>query len=351
MMNESSNRKGLVVAVALLAVATTAVAQPIAELQSAGERPWAQGISPEAQETARRIFLEGNDLLNQAIFLQAIDKYRQALKHWDHPTVHYNMALALMHVDPLEGHRHMKEAFRYGPPPLDDQKIEYARTYMTLIEKQSAQVEIGCDVPGASVTMDGKPLFQAPGRFEGLVHPGAHSVVAVKEGFVPTEKSWNLLPGAKETIGLKLYTEAQLTRSRTRWPTWVPWTVLGAGMAVALGGGAMHLHARNDYIAFDNRIKECVRSGCFPDPYVAGLRSRGDILQRVAYGGYALGGAALLTGAVLAYLNLPQTRRMTPEELEAEAAPDDANPDARPQASVMPWLGPGSGGTVLTFCF
>lgn len=342
MMNESSNRRCLAALAALLALSATASPQPIADINSASEPHWAEGISPGAQEAARRVFLEGNHLLKQAFFLPAIEKYRAALKSWDHPGVHYNLALALASVDPLEGYKHMKEAIRYGSKPLDDHKLEYARTYMTLIEKQSARVKITCEEPGASVTLDGKPLFVAPGRFDGLVHPGTHNVVAAKAGFHTREKSLNLPPGGNETIPLKLYRPPDL--ETTLWPMWVPWTVMGTGAALALSSSVVHFQARDAYRAFDAGIIAC--GGCVPEPNVARWRSRGDLLQGTAYGGYALGGAALITGAVMLYLNISQTYRMTEDEIEGRGGAP-----AKPRASVAPWLGPRSGGTTLTFRF
>jgi hypothetical protein len=35
------------------------------------------------------------------------------------------------------------------------------------------------------VSLDGKELFMAPGRYEGVVEPGGHEVVARKPGRTP----------------------------------------------------------------------------------------------------------------------------------------------------------------------
>src|SRR5690349_20589283 len=57
-------------------------------------RPWADGVSQERQDTAVRLFTEGNGHLNDGIFGKAVDAYAEALKSWDHPAIHYNMAIA-----------------------------------------------------------------------------------------------------------------------------------------------------------------------------------------------------------------------------------------------------------------
>lgn len=63
-------------------------------------------------------------------------------------------------------------------------------------------------------------------------------------------------------------------------------------------------------------------------------------MQQLAFGAYAVGGAALVTGAVLAFINRPQAYQINPDEA------------ASPQStSVTPLLGRGEGGILATFRF
>ena len=57
-------------------------------------RPWAQGVSDADQRTALAMFQDGNKDLNDGVYVTAADKYRKALKVWDHPAINYNLALA-----------------------------------------------------------------------------------------------------------------------------------------------------------------------------------------------------------------------------------------------------------------
>jgi hypothetical protein len=329
----------LVVALALVSLRATPAAAQQSELGSAGpqERPWAQGVPPDKQAAALALFREGNLLLKNSLFPRAAEKYREALKLWSHPAIHYNMALALLNLnEPLELHHHLTEAMRYGEAPLDKDKFERAGTFKRFIEGQLSRVEITCDDPGATVTMDGQVLFTAPGRYEGLVRPGKHTVVATKEGFLPTDMTPTMLPGEKTSLALKLYTTEELTRYRRQWSAWKPWAVVGAGAAVALAGGAMHLQARGSFEDFDTRIAQC--GGCIPAPEVTDLRTRGTSMQQLAFGAYALGGAAFATGVVLAIINRPQAYRINPDE-------------AVQGASITPLLGKGEGGILATFRF
>lgn len=306
---------------------------------SSEERPWARGVPPDQQKKALELFRAGNTLLKESVFVKAAEKYREALALWDHPAIHYNLALALLNLDqPLEVHEHLMAAMKYGVAPLDSEKMEHARTYKGLVEKQLAKVEITCDEPGATVSLDGKPVFTAPGSYEGLVRPGAHTFVASKEGHAPTNLSRSLPAGEKTAVALKLYTAEDLTRYQRRWPAWRPWAVLGTGAAVALAGGALHMQAKGSFEDFDTRIAQC--GGCVPTPDVSDLRTRGDSQQQLAFGAYAVGGAAVVTGAILLYINRPQAFRISVDEA------------ASPQGvSVTPVVSGRDGGILATFRF
>jgi hypothetical protein len=282
-----------------------------------GDRPWAKGISQDQQRAAVALFEAGNGLLKESIFLKAVENYRKALALWDHPGIHYNLALALLNLDqPIEVHEHLIAAMAYGPEPLENEKFEYARNYKTLVEKQLARVEITCDSPGAVVTMDGQKLFVAPGRYAGMVRPGAHSILATREGYVPSDMSRTILPGETTKLDLKLYTNDDLIQYRRRWPAATPWLVVGSGLAVAAGSGWMHMQARDNLGTFDRGIVAC--GGCLLTPSLADTLNRGKTLQTAAIGGYALGGAALVTGAVLVYLNQPEPYRVDPKDKQLE---------------------------------
>jgi hypothetical protein len=226
---------------------------------------------------------------------------------------------------------------RYGAAPLDTEKLENARAYKSLVEKQLARVEISCETPGASVVMDGRPLFVGPGKFEGWVRAGPHTLVATGEGYLTNDQSRTFSPGERTAVELKLFTSDDLIQYRRKWSAWKPWAVVGTGVALAAGGTLMHMTAREDYTKFDTAIAAC--GGCVPEAPVAQQRSRGDTLQKAAFAGYGLGGAALVTGAVLVYLNRLQPYQVT----QAEAG--------QAAASVTPFLGADGGGASAAFRF
>ncbi|WP_164018787.1 PEGA domain-containing protein [Pyxidicoccus trucidator] len=331
---------GLALAMAwMMSWATAAEAQQArTSLGASDGRPWARGVTEQDEQAARALFQEANERLEESVFVEAVRRYHRALKHWNHPAIHYNLALALMNLDrPVEVHEHLVAAMAHGPEPLDTGRFEHALGYKSLIEKQLAWLDVSCDIPGATVTMNGRQLFSAPGRFKGLVRPGMHSLVALKAGYLPTEKGQPLMPGEKVQVQLKLYTADDVTRYRRRWSGWLPWSVMGAGMAVAGSGALLHQRAQDRLDALDTEVAACTE-GCFPGPTVVRLRNQADTLQNVAVGSYVIAGAALTTGAVLLYLNRSQPYRV--------------NPDAPGQELlVTPLVGSGSGGVLGTLRF
>jgi tetratricopeptide (TPR) repeat protein len=304
-------------------------------------RPWANGVTPEQQKAAQGYFLQGNTLLREALFVQAAEKYRQALAEWNHPGIHYNLALALLNLDqPVEIHEHLEAALKYGPAPLDAEKYEHAKSYLTLVEKQLAPLDVSCDVPDAKVTLDGQLLFEAPGKYRALVRPGSHTVVATKPGFVPTERTKIMLPGQATTFRLQVYTENELIGYRHRWPVWQPIALTAAGAVFLAGGGILTVQSKNSFNSYDERLRtmpEC-RTGCVPDESVTSLKTRGETLQKLSFVSYGVGGAALAVGVVLLLLN-----RSTPYRIEPA--------EGKQSASVVPFLGPREAGIVGTARF
>lgn len=279
-------------------------------LSEEGERPWAEGVSGADQQAARKLFHEGNELLKDSLFSQAADKYRAALKHWDHPGIHYNLALALINLDqPIAVYESFGKAMKYGVAPLDEDKMERARSYRKLLEQQLAQVEIVCKEPEATVALDGKFLFTAPGMHSGLMRAGEHNVVASKPGYFTETQPLVLSPGEKKRVEIKLLRLDQVGKTVRRWSPWLPWGIVAGGAAIALGGGGLHWRAAGDFAGFDQEFNDtCAGNGCL-ESEVSDLTSRLDraeLQQKIAITSYVVGGVAVATGLVMVFLNQPQ---------------------------------------------
>jgi tetratricopeptide (TPR) repeat protein len=306
------------------------------------DRPWAAGVSAERQEAALKYLQEGNSLLKESLFVEAAKVYRQALAEWDHPGIHYNLALALLNMDqPVEVFQHLEAAIKFGADPLDPEKLEHAKSYLRLIEKQVASVDIRCEADGAQVTFDGAPLFRAPGHYQGLVRAGTHTVTASKQGFTTTSVTEDLTYEKRTAMNLRLYTSADLIGYRRRYPIWRPIAVAGFGGVLLATGAIFTLQAQKNVNAFDNSATSvCPAGGCGPsDPNYAGLhdlQNRANTYKTLAAISYIAGGTIAAAGVMLLIMDRSIPYRVDPESEHREVA--SASP------SLAPFVAPGMAG-------
>ncbi len=285
-------------------------------------RPWADGVSQEEQRAALALFNEGNALLRDSIFPKAAEKYREALTHWQHPAIHYNLALALVNLDqPIEMFQALEKAMQYGPAPIDEDKFDRAKGLKILVEKQLANVEYTIDIPGAVLSFDGKESFTGPGTWKQMVTAGEHAVLVRATGYVPTQFNSKIAGGEVDKQDIVLFTENQLMREKRLMPGWVPITVGVTGLAILGGGIFLHQAAKSDFTDYDAGIRDCAATdptgGCSSPPAgVPELKSSAETKQTIAIGLYALGGVAVATSVTLFVLNRPTLVRIKPREAE-----------------------------------
>jgi len=278
-------------------------------------RPWAEGVSPERQESALAMFSSGNAKFVEGNYAEALKIYREALVAWDHPSIRLNIAVCLINLEqPLAAAENLEAALAYGRAPFDDDTYAQALTYEKLLAGQLARLRISCAEPGAEVLLDGKRLFTAPGEQEVRIVPGTHQLVASKPGLVSATESINVAPGRVETARLTLVAIEKLVQTR-RWPTWKPWTVLGVGAGLALVGVPFQLAARSNFSEFDAAVAMCTATtGCLPGELPSRItdlegRARNENIAAVAL--FALGGATVAVGVTMLILNQP---RAVPKE-------------------------------------
>jgi len=313
----------------------------VANLKAAGsDRDWAKGVSEKDQRHANQLLQEGNVLLKESFFKQAVQKYEESLTHWDHPGTHYNMALAMLTLDaPTTTYRHLRKAIEHGADPLDQDKYDYALNYLALLKKQVTTLRLSCNEVGAEVRLDGRFLFRAPGKKELLLLRDDHQLEARKEGFVRTLINRRLDSDEPIQIELKLYRADELYTYHRPYSQWIPASVTALGVLVVAGGGLATYLSQEKYNDFDDGIVEdedCVR-GCIPGDSIQSERDSGDTFRTLSFIGYAAGGAIIATGISLFFLNGKVATPITPEE--------------RQELSFTPILGPSIAGVVGTASF
>jgi len=312
---------------------------PVHAAKRSEARPWAVGVSQERQTKALQLFKDGNDALRLGIFKDARAAYEEALKHWDHPAIHYNLGLTLVNLEkPLEAYPHFEEALKYGEAPLDAERFAQANRFKNLLTSQLARLEVRCDTPGARVILDGDELFVGPGIISRLIKAGTHTVAASKDGYIPNEVRQPMLPGETTSFDMRLYTEAELTEYRRKFDAWIPFAVMGAGMGIAGGGGALLYAANGLVFQYDEDMQACALdspiNGCSNSDTLLKLandRSAALGQQQLAVAAFGLGGAVAATGVILAIINQPQPYRIDPSQKKVNVA-------------VMPLVSPTGGG-------
>ncbi len=309
----------------------------LATAQQEDSRPWARGVSPEQQRKALALFNEANGMLRDALFPKAAEKYREALTHWDHPAIHYSLALALVNLDqPVDMHAALEKALSHGDLPLGEDKFARAKDFKLLVEKQLVRGEYTVSEPGSVLILDGKEVLQGPGTYAALIRAGEHSIAARAPGYAPTQLNLKLGGGETSRMELKLFTDAELTREKRKMPVWVPYTVLGAGVVLGGVGALMHSSAKGGFDDYDAAIARCAQTdpsgGCsMPTPATFDLKASAENKQTLAATMYVAGGLALAAGVALVIINRPEAYRIDPLSKQAEEL----------GVSLTPVFGPG----------
>ncbi|WP_437593635.1 hypothetical protein [Sorangium sp. So ce1000] len=289
--------------------------------------PWYQGVSEDRKQTAQALFEEARRLHRRMMFAEARAKYEEALAFWEHPELRLYLARVLRSIGlPVLAYENLRLSLRWGPGSLDADKEEEARsTLQALAERELATIQIRCDEPGATVLMDGKTWFVGPGAERRMVTPGEHVITARKDGYATVVKPVVVLAG-KEASG-QLALNAYPVVTTQRWPVWIPWATVGAGVAITVLGGTMMGQADTNHREAQRRYEESCGRTCAPfrrDPYEASV-----VESRLAAGTLITGAAMAVTGTVMLLVNTPPSYRTKDHsgvriELRPTASPDAA---------------------------
>ena len=293
-----------------VAVAIVLVVLLPAELR-AETKPWAVGVSEANQQKALAKFQEGNASFIKDEWRKALDAYTEALTYWDHPNIRYNAAVCLIKLDrSVEAYEHMQAALRYGDAPLGGDLYKQGETYLQMLKRTTAYIEIVCEQPqGVQVTLDGQPLETCPATK--LVLPGKHQIVSEKPGYRTERREVMAPPGGKETVVIVMQLEG--TRKLTRrWSRWVPWTVVGVGAALGLASVPLYLTTQSRFDAYDEDVADHCRmmpsGGCEPGEIARfdGQLSDARRLRAITYSSMAIGATGVAVGLVLVLMNQPR---------------------------------------------
>jgi hypothetical protein len=318
-------------------------------------RPWAAGVSPEDQQKALALFREGNQAHNDGLFKKAIELYTDALKHWKHPAIYYNMALSLTNTGQVvDVEAALQESIKYGPAPLEKGKFEHAKQSLLLIAEQLATIEISCQKAGAKVSVDNKEVFIVePGKpnvYKARVKIGKHTFVAEKPGYATGLDAPFIGPNETFRIELKLYTAEELTRHRRRWQAkWVPYVVLGGAVAAGATGFLLNRSAQSSFDEYDDKIRRCNdmsgnNGGCMVTSSLTDIKDSGNSKRTASFVAYGVAGAAAVTGALLLFLNRETSYQISSDDYRREQLEKER---AKQNVTITPIISPSMAGAML----
>ena len=300
----------------------------IVPTQAHADKPWERGVSNADQDIARRLTSEGVRAAADSRWPIAASKFLEALKHWDHPRIHYNLIEPLVMLDrPLDAYRHIAKALAHGREGLGPEKYREALVQQKQLAGRIAVVTISCDVPGAAVALDGEPLFTAPGKRKLTLVPGTHVVVATKEGYFQATRSIVVIGGKTTATRIELVKlSAGKTIYQRRFRSWLPWSVVGAGALVGFAGLGFRTLAGSNFDQYDSRIlSECNPSCTLDEAAEHGqLKDRGELYNAAAATSLVVAGGLLVTGFTLVFLN--RSRAVGVERPKGPANGPDVTP-------------------------
>lgn len=281
------------------------------------EGPWSVEVSRKERDAADALFKSANKLLiDDSQEAHAADKYREALEHWRHPAIYFNLSVALQDLEqPIQRYRALLKAVEYGDAPLTAELYEQAQKSIKQMQKEVVEVEVRCDTEGAFVTMNGSSLFTGPGSKKVLMRVGEHNFSATKNSYLPTTKTRAFTPGEQEPVVLYMFRERDLKVPYSRWAKWKPWAVAGGAVAIGALGATLNYFSNQNFATYDELVALNCPGGCPGDTY-GEYENRAILQQQLAVAAYTTAGAVLTASVVLMYLNRTRIHEISVEEAE-----------------------------------
>ena len=213
----------------------------------------------------------------------------------------------------VEAYRAYQQLLDQFGAELSAEQRQRAEKLKGEIDRLIARLEVSVAQAGAQLALDGEAIASGAGPTTVLVMPGAHQLVATLEGFRPYTERIAIEAGARRRVHVTLERVRERVVVKREQPVlerrmrpWIPWLTAGAGVALIGAGGVLALQARGELRDFDDRVAES--AGEMPRPVVADDSpvSGAERNQNIAIGLAVTGGAAVVTGLILAALNQPR---------------------------------------------
>jgi hypothetical protein len=299
----------------------------LAAVAHADDVPWAKGVSDADQAKANALYAEGNDHFAHQDNAGALDKYKAAIAIWDHPKIRFNMAVVLIRLDRiLEAADALDGALRYGAQPFGADLYQRVLDDQQLVSGRVGEIEASCTQSDVHVLLDGKPWFICPGTRKQRVLAGEHLVLGEGKELMTLSQRLVVTGGKTSTEAVTLIPIESAMKLEYHYPRWLPYTIAGAGVAVALGGVGFYFAGKSQMDRFQADFAMQCPTGCKANlsdqPLLADERDSAKLKGSIGIGMMVGGGAIAITGVLLTVYN-SHARRVLPQ-IETAPTPGGA---------------------------
>jgi tetratricopeptide (TPR) repeat protein len=171
--------------------------------------------SEAAREQARGLLRQGNEKLEQGLYLEALGLFERANALFPSPKLEFNIAQTLNElgrfVEALERYeRFVRDVKASEAPDL----YRVAQEQIFKLSGRVGRIEVQASQAGAVVTLDGLRIGDTPLGTPVRVVPGAHVVIVSKPEFEQQVIQTEVKPGETRTLRAELRLEAEAQAER-----------------------------------------------------------------------------------------------------------------------------------------
>jgi tetratricopeptide (TPR) repeat protein len=166
---------------------------------------WGAGArAADPREQASRVFKEANDLYARGMFLDALEKYRQARKLYPSYKIDLNIGGTLDAMGRRSEAALFYERFLIQSAKAPKDIVKVAQERLELLRSKLGRVRITCVVEGALVKVDDKTVAQIPMELDLYLEAGKHTLRVEKANHIPFDKSLVLKAGEMKSLDVTL---------------------------------------------------------------------------------------------------------------------------------------------------
>jgi hypothetical protein len=158
----------------------------------------------QARAEAERLTELGAQAYARADYAGALDDFRRSYEVYPSPNTHSNLARALYKLGRVPEAMDEFEAFLAEGTEAGDAAREYALARKMELATQLGKLDVECDVSGAQVAIDGRPVGATPLPRAHYVAPGAHAIAVTAPGRVAFTAVAQLGPGELREVHASL---------------------------------------------------------------------------------------------------------------------------------------------------